>query len=243
MKSHNPPQQVEALKTRKISKPVVAWVSGTCATLFKSEVQFGHAGARSGGALESAQVRSPCCPTGASVACNGVLWWLLACLDTIRLCSACYACTALIKWRQHSSLCPCCFSDPREQPQTILKLAATCTGPGRLRPPPCILDALQGKNAALAAAGAIVPRSFEDLEPTIARAFQQLVADGHITSRPEPTPPTVPMDLAAAQKAGLVRRCVDAPAAWSAATPSCSVPAARGNTGRRGGSTQQRPWS
>jgi hypothetical protein len=36
---------------------VVAWVSGTCATLFKSEVQFGHAGAKSGGAMESAQAR------------------------------------------------------------------------------------------------------------------------------------------------------------------------------------------
>lgn len=47
---------VEALKAGSISKPVVAWVSGTCATLFKSEVQFGHAGAKSGGALESAQV-------------------------------------------------------------------------------------------------------------------------------------------------------------------------------------------
>ena len=47
---------VEALKAGAISKPVVAWVSGTCATLFKSEVQFGHAGAKSGGALESAQV-------------------------------------------------------------------------------------------------------------------------------------------------------------------------------------------
>lgn len=34
---------VEALKQGKINKPVVAWVSGTCATLFKSEVQFGHA--------------------------------------------------------------------------------------------------------------------------------------------------------------------------------------------------------
>lgn len=34
---------VEALKQGKIYKPVVAWVSGTCATLFKSEVQFGHA--------------------------------------------------------------------------------------------------------------------------------------------------------------------------------------------------------
>ncbi|CAL5391460.1 unnamed protein product [Camellia sinensis] len=34
---------VEALKQGKISKPVVAWVIGTCARLFKSEVQFGHA--------------------------------------------------------------------------------------------------------------------------------------------------------------------------------------------------------
>lgn len=47
---------VDALKTGQISKPVVAWVSGTCAKLFKSEVQFGHAGAKSGGASESAQV-------------------------------------------------------------------------------------------------------------------------------------------------------------------------------------------
>ena len=48
--------QVEALKTGQITKPVVAWVSGTCAKLFKSEVQFGHAGAKSGGDKESAQV-------------------------------------------------------------------------------------------------------------------------------------------------------------------------------------------
>ncbi|KAM0954507.1 putative ATP citrate synthase [Dioscorea sansibarensis] len=46
---------VEALKAGKVHKPVVAWVSGTCARLFKSEVQFGHAGAKSGGELESAQ--------------------------------------------------------------------------------------------------------------------------------------------------------------------------------------------
>ncbi|KAG6494630.1 hypothetical protein ZIOFF_042390 [Zingiber officinale] len=49
---------VEALKEGKIHKPVVAWVSGTCARLFKSEVQFGHAGAKSGGELESAQVKN-----------------------------------------------------------------------------------------------------------------------------------------------------------------------------------------
>lgn len=46
---------VEAIKQGKVQKPVVAWVSGTCARLFKSEVQFGHAGAKSGGELESAQ--------------------------------------------------------------------------------------------------------------------------------------------------------------------------------------------
>ncbi|EPS68697.1 hypothetical protein M569_06072, partial [Genlisea aurea] len=49
---------VEALKQGKINKPVVGWVSGTCATLFKSEVQFGHAGAKSGGELESAQAKN-----------------------------------------------------------------------------------------------------------------------------------------------------------------------------------------
>ncbi|KAK6138951.1 hypothetical protein DH2020_027308 [Rehmannia glutinosa] len=42
----------------KINKPVVAWVSGTCARLFKSEVQFGHAGAKSGGEMESAQAKN-----------------------------------------------------------------------------------------------------------------------------------------------------------------------------------------
>ncbi|CAI0466974.1 unnamed protein product [Linum tenue] len=49
---------VEALKQGKVNKPVVAWVSGTCARLFKSEVQFGHAGAKSGGELESAQAKN-----------------------------------------------------------------------------------------------------------------------------------------------------------------------------------------
>ncbi|PIN23242.1 ATP-citrate lyase [Handroanthus impetiginosus] len=49
---------VEALKQGKINKPVVAWVSGTCARLFKSEVQFGHAGAKSGGEEESAQAKN-----------------------------------------------------------------------------------------------------------------------------------------------------------------------------------------
>ncbi|KAE8725852.1 ATP-citrate synthase beta chain protein 1 [Hibiscus syriacus] len=49
---------VESLKQGKVNKPVVAWVSGTCARLFKSEVQFGHAGAKSGGEMESAQAKN-----------------------------------------------------------------------------------------------------------------------------------------------------------------------------------------
>ncbi len=36
----------------------VAWVSGTCASLFRSEVQFGHAGARSGTEQESAAAKN-----------------------------------------------------------------------------------------------------------------------------------------------------------------------------------------
>jgi hypothetical protein len=46
----------EILEVAKIIKqPVVAWVSGTVAKLFKTEVQFGHAGARSGTDRESSQ--------------------------------------------------------------------------------------------------------------------------------------------------------------------------------------------
>jgi hypothetical protein len=50
----------------KVTKPVVAWVSGTCAKLFKSEVQFGHAGARSTGESDSAQVSRGSEPCGGS---------------------------------------------------------------------------------------------------------------------------------------------------------------------------------
>ncbi|CAK9231211.1 unnamed protein product [Sphagnum troendelagicum] len=49
---------VDALQQGRVHKPVVAWVSGTCARLFKSEVQFGHAGAKSGGDKESAQAKN-----------------------------------------------------------------------------------------------------------------------------------------------------------------------------------------
>eukprot|EP01095_Lingulamoeba_sp_RSL-Kostka_P007040 TRINITY_DN221_c3_g1_i1.p1 TRINITY_DN221_c3_g1~~TRINITY_DN221_c3_g1_i1.p1 ORF type:complete len:634 (-),score=258.90 TRINITY_DN221_c3_g1_i1:96-1997(-) len=43
---------IEAIKEGRITKPVCAWVSGTCAKVFPTEVQFGHAGAKSGGNQE-----------------------------------------------------------------------------------------------------------------------------------------------------------------------------------------------
>lgn len=50
---------VEALKDGRITKPVLAWVSGSCASWFNAaEVQFGHAGAKSGGEDESADAKN-----------------------------------------------------------------------------------------------------------------------------------------------------------------------------------------
>ena len=49
---------VEALKAKKITKPLVIWVTGTCSTMFPAGVQFGHAGAKAGSALETAQAKN-----------------------------------------------------------------------------------------------------------------------------------------------------------------------------------------
>ncbi|KAF9893265.1 citrate synthase [Aspergillus nanangensis] len=45
---------IEAVKNGTITKPVVAWAIGTCASMFKTEVQFGHAGASANSQLETA---------------------------------------------------------------------------------------------------------------------------------------------------------------------------------------------
>ncbi|XP_037400204.1 ATP-citrate synthase isoform X1 [Pygocentrus nattereri] len=44
----------EGVKEGRITKPVVCWCIGTCATMFSSEVQFGHAGACANQASETA---------------------------------------------------------------------------------------------------------------------------------------------------------------------------------------------
>ncbi|MEA3313800.1 MAG: citrate/2-methylcitrate synthase [Caldisericota bacterium] len=49
---------VEALRDGKIKKPLIAWVTGTCAKIFPTEVQFGHAGARAGGEQETADAKN-----------------------------------------------------------------------------------------------------------------------------------------------------------------------------------------
>src|SRR3989338_6242452 len=49
---------INAKKKGKLTKPMVMFVSGTCASLFPWEVQFGHAGAKAGKEEESAAVKN-----------------------------------------------------------------------------------------------------------------------------------------------------------------------------------------
>jgi ATP citrate (pro-S)-lyase len=108
----------EALKTKKITKPLVIWVTGTCSKAFKTEVQFGHAGAKAGSEVETADA----------------------------------------------------------------------------------------KNAALRAAGAIVPNSYDDYDRKIHETYESLVQKGIIKPKPEPPVPKIPMDYAKALKAGIIRK-------------------------------------
>ena len=107
-----------AVKDGRINKPVVAWCIGTCAKMFATEVQFGHAGA-------------------------------------------------------------CANSD---------------------------LETADAKNAAMKAAGIIVPETFEDMPGVLITLYTDLVKKGVIHPRPEPEVPKIPIDYAWAQELGLVRK-------------------------------------
>lgn len=48
----------QSLKTKKITKPLIAWCIGTCASMFNSEVQFGHAGSIAHSNLETASAKN-----------------------------------------------------------------------------------------------------------------------------------------------------------------------------------------
>jgi ATP citrate (pro-S)-lyase len=49
---------IEAVQNGTITKPIVAWAIGTCAGMFKTEVQFGHAGASANSQLETANMKN-----------------------------------------------------------------------------------------------------------------------------------------------------------------------------------------
>lgn len=49
---------VEALKAKKITKPLVMWVTGTAAKILPKGLQFGHAGAMAGSDLETADAKN-----------------------------------------------------------------------------------------------------------------------------------------------------------------------------------------
>jgi len=48
----------DALKSKKIKKPLVIWVTGTCSKAFPAQVQFGHAGAKADSQKETADAKN-----------------------------------------------------------------------------------------------------------------------------------------------------------------------------------------
>lgn len=102
---------IDAVKKGIIKKPIVAWSIGTCAKMFSTEVQFGHAGSMANSDAETADA----------------------------------------------------------------------------------------KNNAMRSAGFIVPQTFEELPDVLRSAYEDLVGKGVITPKPEPQPPTIPMDYKWAQ--------------------------------------------
>mmetsp|Transcript_12735 Transcript_12735/g.33221 ORF Transcript_12735/g.33221 Transcript_12735/m.33221 type:complete len:601 (-) Transcript_12735:1240-3042(-) len=108
----------DAIKSGKLTKPLVAWCIGTCAKSFDYSISFGHAGSAANSMTETSEA----------------------------------------------------------------------------------------KNAALKAAGAIVPDSFNDLPEAIKSTYDKLIADGTVVEGPEPAPPHMPMDYKWASELGLVRK-------------------------------------
>lgn len=49
---------IEAVQKGIITKPIVAWAIGTCASMFTTEVQFGHAGSMANSDLETAKAKN-----------------------------------------------------------------------------------------------------------------------------------------------------------------------------------------
>jgi ATP citrate (pro-S)-lyase len=109
---------IEAVKDGRITKPLIGWCVGTCASCFATEVQFGHAGAQARGDMETAAA----------------------------------------------------------------------------------------KNAAMKAAGILVPDNFDQLPGLIKATYTKMVEEGDIVETPEGETPQVPMDYTWAKKLGMVRK-------------------------------------
>ncbi|CDO69080.1 hypothetical protein BN946_scf184992.g29 [Trametes cinnabarina] len=68
------------------------------------------------------------------------------------------------------------------------------------------METADAKNAAMRAAGFIVPDTFEDLPEVLKQTYERLVSNGTIKPQPEREPPVIPMDYKWAQELGLIRK-------------------------------------
>jgi len=68
------------------------------------------------------------------------------------------------------------------------------------------LETAAAKNAAMKAAGIIVPDSFDKIPETLSALYTKMVEEGDIVETPEPETPAVPLDYTWAKKLGLVRK-------------------------------------
>jgi succinyl-CoA synthetase alpha subunit/citrate synthase len=67
-------------------------------------------------------------------------------------------------------------------------------------------ETADAKNKALKEAGAYVPKSFDDFDKQIKKAYDQLVKSGKHKPIPDVEPPTIPYDYAVALKQGIIRK-------------------------------------
>jgi ATP citrate (pro-S)-lyase len=68
------------------------------------------------------------------------------------------------------------------------------------------LETADAKNAAMRAAGFVVPETFEDLPGALRATYEKLVSSGAIKPQSEREPPVIPMDYKWAQELGLIRK-------------------------------------
>ena len=151
--------------------------SGTCAKLFKSEVQFGHAGAKSGGESESAQAKN------AALAAAGAV--VPASFEDLEATIRCARPAA-----RHRSIC-CTFC---------------CAGAARLNMRPARLPLPLTLLAASPPTPSPRPPLYHTAVPLYrSEVYPGLCTSGALTPAADFTPPVVPLDLDAAKRQGSVR--------------------------------------